>query len=78
LYPLWLPPSETMDDVWHRLAQLEERLGEPSVRGSYDGVSRHLERQLGGYGNAVIPGLAEYLGRCIMKDASRDPAKEAV
>jgi len=78
LYPLWLPPSETVDDVWHRLARLEERLGEPSVRGSYDGVSRHLERQLGGYGNAVVPQLAEYLGRCIMTDAARNPAREEV
>ena len=65
LYPLWQTP-EPVDDVWGRLAQLEARLGEPSVRGSYDGVPRHLERQLGGYGNAVVPQIAEYIGRCIL------------
>jgi len=65
LYPLW-QTSETVDDVWDSLTQLETRLGESSVCSSYDGLSRHLERELGGYGNAVVPQLAHYLGQCIL------------
>ncbi len=70
LYPLW-QTSETVDDVWDRLTQLETRLGEPSVYSSYDGLSRHLEQELGGYGNAVVPQLAYYLGLCIL-DADKE------
>ncbi len=65
LYPLW-DSSDPMDDVWDRLTRLEARLGEPSVFSRYDGLSRRLEQQLGGYGNAVVPQLAEYIGRCIL------------
>jgi len=70
MYPLW-QTSDTMDDVWDTLAQLETRLGEPSVFSRYDGFPRQLERELGGYGNAVIPQVAEYLGRCILEMEGR-------
>ena len=66
MYPLW-QASETVDDVWNTLTQLESRLGEPSVRGSYDGLPSTLERELGAYGNAVIPQIAECIGNCILK-----------
>ncbi len=66
MYPLW-QTSNTMDDVWGTLAQLEARLGEPSVFSRYDGLPRQLERELGGYGNAVIPQIAEYIGACILQ-----------
>ncbi len=66
VYPLW-STSNTMDDVWGTLAHLEARLGEPSVFSRYDGLPRRLERELGGYGNAVIPQIAEYIGACILQ-----------
>lgn len=66
MYPLW-STSDTMDDVWDTLAQLEARLGEPSVFSRYDGLPRQLERELGGYGNAVLPQIAEYIGACILQ-----------
>ena len=67
-YPLWNEPQTSPETVVlprHRLAQLEARLGEPSVFGSNDGLSNWMDR-LEKIGNAVVPQIAEYIGRCIL------------
>lgn len=46
------------------IPQLEERLGEPAIFGSNDGLSCQLER-LEAIGEAVVPDIAEHIGRCI-------------
>jgi|SRR5215472_8761815 len=56
----------TLDSVWSTLAQFEERVGQPSVLRSADGISRPVER-LRGIGNAVVPDIAEYIGSCLLR-----------
>lgn len=57
-----------MDSIWGTLAQFEQRVGQPSVCRSHDGISRPVER-LRGVGNAVVPDIAEHIGRCIVAHA---------
>ena len=54
-----------MDSIWSTLTQFEQRVGQPSVCGSNDGISRPVER-LRGIGNAVVPAIAEHIGQCIL------------
>ncbi len=49
--------SDALDDVWGNLAQLENRLGEPSVFGANDGLPFRLDR-LGAIGNGQVPAVA--------------------
>lgn len=47
----------TLDAVWNRLSRLEERLGEPSVRGVNDGLAHRVER-LAAIGEGQVPAVA--------------------
>lgn len=53
-----------------RLRQLEQGLSEPSVRGDDDGTPYRVER-LEAIGDAVVPQVAEYVGRCILQHAQK-------
>jgi DNA (cytosine-5)-methyltransferase 1 len=57
--------SKAMVLLRDMVAQLEQGWGTSSVCGENDGVSGWLER-LEGVGNAVVPDLAEHVGRCIV------------
>ncbi len=52
------------------VAQLEQRWGTSSVCRVDDGLPGWLER-LEGIGNAVVPDLAEHVGRCILAHANQ-------
>lgn len=67
LYPLW-QTSEPMVLLPDRVRQLEQGLSEPSVRGDDDGTAYRVER-LAAVGDAVVPQVAEYVGRCIQRHA---------
>lgn len=62
--------SEAMVLLRDRIAQLEQRWGTPSVCRADDGVPGWLER-LEGIGNAVVPDLAEHVGRCLVAHAAQ-------
>ena len=57
--------STKLVSLWHLVAQLEEEWGTSSVCRKDDGLPYWLDR-LGAIGNAVVPPIAEYLGRCIL------------
>jgi DNA (cytosine-5)-methyltransferase 1 len=57
--------SEEMVLLRDLVAHLEQRWGTPSVCREDDGLSGWLER-LEGIGNAVVPDLAEHVGRCLL------------
>ena len=46
----------TLDAVWNRLARLEERLGEPSVFGTDDGLAHRVDR-LAAIGEGQVPAV---------------------
>ena len=56
--------SDTMVLLRDMVAQLEQRLGEPSVLRNDDGLSDWME-QLEAIGDAVVPYVGEYVGQCI-------------
>ena len=58
--------SDTMVLLRDMVAQLEQRLGEPSVFRNDDGLSNWME-QLEAIGDAVVPRVGEYVGRCIVE-----------
>lgn len=60
-------PLETtmVDSVWSTLAQFEQRVCQPAVCRGPDGISRPVDR-LRGIGNAVVPAIAEHIGRCLL------------
>jgi DNA (cytosine-5)-methyltransferase 1 len=64
LYPTQQTP-ETVVLLRDMVAQLEQRWRTPSVCRGDDGVPYWLER-LESIGNAVVPDLAEHVGRCIL------------
>lgn len=53
--------SNPLDSVLALVPQVEQRMGEPSVFRSNDGLSNQLER-LEAVGEAVVPQIAEYIG----------------
>lgn len=61
--------SHPFDSPCSVLQAVEQELGEPSVLGMRDGLSKDLDvsRRLGGLGNAVIPEVAEWIGRRIVE-----------
>jgi DNA (cytosine-5)-methyltransferase 1 len=70
MYPLW-ETSKTMVLLPDRLQQLEEVLSEPSVFGDDDGTAHRVER-LAAIGEAVVPQVAEYIGRCLIHAYARE------
>ena len=58
--------SDTMVLLRDMVAQLEQRLGEPSVLRTDDGLSDWME-QLEAIGDAVVPQIGEYVGRSILE-----------
>ena len=46
----------TLDAVWNRLSRLEERLGEPSVLGTDDGLAHRVDR-LAAIGEGQVPAV---------------------
>lgn len=69
-HPAWGPPNslDTPDD---RAERIEAWLREPAILGSLDGVpSKLVELQLGAYGNAIVPQIAEFIGRGLLQSAS--------
>jgi DNA (cytosine-5)-methyltransferase 1 len=66
-HPAW-GPADSLDSPNDRAKRIEAWLCQPAVLGSLDGIpSRLVERQLGGYGNAVVPQVSEWIGRAIMR-----------
>ncbi len=58
--------SSPVASVWDHISQIEQRLGEPSVCGSDDGIASRVDR-LESIGEAVYVPIAEYLGKCLME-----------
>lgn len=58
-------PRGTLGSVWDCISQLEKSLGEPSVFGEDDGLPNRVDR-LRCCGNAVVPQVAEFIGRRIV------------
>ncbi len=58
-------PSNTLVLLRGLVAQLEESWRTPAVLRVDDGLPYWLDR-LGSVGNAVVPQIAEYIGRCIL------------
>lgn len=54
----------TLEPVWSRLARLEERLGEPSVFRTNDGISSGVDR-LAAVGDAQVPRVVEIVWRIL-------------
>jgi DNA (cytosine-5)-methyltransferase 1 len=64
-HPAWAAAT-SLDSPIDRAKRLEAWLCEPAILGSLDGVSSQLvERELGGFGNAVLPQIAEWIARRI-------------
>lgn len=57
--------ATSLDSVWDRLSRFEQRTGESSVLRSNDGLPSWMDR-LERLGNAVVPVVAEFVGRCIV------------
>lgn len=69
-HPAWGPP-DSLDTPDDRAKRIEAWLRQPAVLRSLDGIpSKLVECQLGGYGNAVVPQIAEWIGRAIMRHAN--------
>ncbi len=58
--------SDTMVLLRDMVAQLEQRLGEPSIFRNDDGLSHWME-QLEAIGDVVSPRVGEYVGQCIFE-----------
>lgn len=71
-YPGW--PTDHLDTPGAYLEAMEERLREPALLRSYDGISDGVDR-LERLGNAVVPQVAEFVGRCIV---AAEAEREAV
>lgn len=60
--------SNSLDSILALIPQVEQRMGEPSIFGSNDGLPCRVER-LEAIGESVIPQIAEYVGRCVRHHA---------
>lgn len=68
-HPAW-GTADSLDSPSHRLERIESWMGEPAIFGSSYGVPAKLvERELAGFGNAVVPQVAEWIGRRILDAA---------
>jgi len=54
----------TLDAVWNRLSRLEERLGEPSVFGTNDGLAHRVDR-LTAIGEGQVPAVVAVVWRLL-------------
>ena len=61
-------PTTPLDSRSAVVAAIEQRMGEPAFFGSDDGVPSRVDR-LRCLGNAVVPQVAEYIGRLILAHA---------
>lgn len=59
--------TATLVPVWDRLSQLEERLGEPSVFGSDDGMAHRVDR-LAAIGEGQVPRVAQAAWNILSKE----------
>lgn len=72
-HPAW-GASDPLDSPIDRAHRIAAWLGQPAIFGrTYGFPARLAERQLGAFGNAVVPGIAEWIGRAIL--ASIPPTK---
>lgn len=68
-HPAW-GPADSLDTPNDRAGRIEAWLREPAILGSLNGLpSKLAERQLGAFGNAVVPQIVEYIARAIKEAA---------
>lgn len=71
-HPAW-GAADSLDTPSARLERVESWLREPALLGSTNGISQGVfESELGAYGNAVVPQVAEWIGRRIMEAARQE------
>lgn len=71
-HPAWGSP-DSLDTPDDRAQRIESWLRQPAILRSLDGLpSKLVEHQLGGFGNAVIPQVAEWIARQVLRAESSD------
>lgn len=65
-HPAW-GAADSLDTPVDRASRIEAWLCEPAILGSLNGLPTKLaEYQLAGFGNAIVPQIAEWIGKRIM------------